>query len=122
MKSGPKMVDVGRRKFPSGAGLAAAGAAASAALPSAANAATGQARVEYPSNRLANVRDLKSDEAHAVPYPDPDASAVRLEPLARFDFGLECNPKAGPQQIVRIRILQSDYYCLRLRLKVITAP
>src|SRR5262245_19243686 len=40
--------------------------------------------------------------------------------LVRFDFGLECDPKAGPQQIVRIRKLQPDYYCLRLSFKFIT--
>ena len=40
--------------------------------------------------------------------------------LIRFDFGLECDRKAGPQQIVRIRKLQPEYYCLRLGLKFIT--
>jgi arsenite oxidase small subunit len=90
MKSCPKMVDVGRRKFLSGAGFAAAGAAASAALPSAATAAAGQARVEYPSSRLANIRELKPDEAHAVSYPDRDAPGVLLKLGKRVPTG------AGP--------------------------
>src|SRR5262249_497627 len=45
---------------------------------------------------------------------------AKLGLLIRFDFGLECDLKAGPQQIVRIRKLQPEYYCLRLSLKFIT--
>ena len=58
-----KMVDAGRRKFLTGAGLAAAGVAA-ARVPSLGRhePLRRRARVDYPSNRLANVRDLKVDE------------------------------------------------------------
>ena len=62
MTSCPKMVDAGRRKFLTGAGLAAAGMAAATVVPSPAESAPAPARVEYPSNRLANVRDLKPNE------------------------------------------------------------
>ena len=58
MTSCPKMIDAGRRKFLSGAGLAAAGMAAATVVPSPAESVPAPARVEYPSNRLANVRDL----------------------------------------------------------------
>jgi len=73
-----RMVDVGRRKFLSGAGITAAGAAAATVLPPPAKAASA-ARVEYPSNRLANVRDLKIDQPLNVSYPDADAPGVLLK-------------------------------------------
>ncbi len=44
-----RMVDVGRRKFMSGAGLAAAGVAVTSIAPTPAKAAPAAARVDYPS-------------------------------------------------------------------------
>jgi arsenite oxidase small subunit len=83
------MVDVGRRKFLSGAGMAAAGAAATGvAFP--AKAAPASARVDYPSNRLGNVRDLKVNEPINVSYPDSDAPGVLLKLGKRVPDG------AGP--------------------------
>jgi arsenite oxidase small subunit len=72
------MVDVGRRKFLSGAGITAAGAAAATVLPVPAKAASA-ARVDYPSNRLANVGDLKPNDPFNVSYPDADAPGVLLK-------------------------------------------
>jgi arsenite oxidase small subunit len=73
------MVDVGRRQFLSGASMAAAGvAAATVAMPQA-KAAPAPARVNYPSNRLANVSDLKLNEPLNVSYPDNDAPGVLLK-------------------------------------------
>ena len=43
------LVDAGRRRFLSGAGVAAAGAAATTMLPAGAEAAPSTARVNYPS-------------------------------------------------------------------------
>ncbi|OCK55890.1 arsenate reductase (azurin) small subunit [Bradyrhizobium sp. LMTR 3] len=74
-----RMVDVGRRKFLGGAGLAAAGAAASTIVSTQAKAAPPAARVDYPSNRLANVGDLKLNEPVNVSYPDGDAPGVLLK-------------------------------------------
>jgi arsenite oxidase small subunit len=75
-----RMVDVGRRKFMSGAGLAAAGVAVTSVVPSPqAKAAPAAARVDYPSNRLANVADLKVNEPLNVSYPDADAPGVLLK-------------------------------------------
>jgi len=54
------MVDIGGRKFLTGAGVAAAAAV------------TGSTWMEYPSNRLANVADLKINEPMDVRYPDGD--------------------------------------------------
>ena len=48
MTSCTKMVDAGRRKFLSGAGLAAAGVAAATVVPSPAESAPARARVDYP--------------------------------------------------------------------------
>ena len=64
MKSCPTMIDVGRRKFLTGAGVAAAGVAASTPcnVPTAAATPPVWLASNYPSNRLANVRDLKPNE------------------------------------------------------------
>ena len=90
MKACPKIVNAGRRQFVMGAGLAAAGAAAANMVPSPAKAAPAPARVDYPSNRLANIRDLKGNEAFAVAYPDKDAPGVLLKLGKRVPGG------AGP--------------------------
>ena len=57
MKRCQMMVDVGRRQFLSGASMAAAGVAAATVVMPQAKAAPAPARVNYPSNRLANVSD-----------------------------------------------------------------
>jgi arsenite oxidase small subunit len=88
MRACPKMVDAGRRKFLSGAGIAAAGAAAAAVTPPAAKAAPAQARVDYPSNRLVNLRDLKTDEPVNVAYPDSDAPGVLIKLGKRVPGGI----------------------------------
>ncbi|WP_075213959.1 arsenate reductase (azurin) small subunit [Mongoliimonas terrestris] len=81
MKRCDTLVDVGRRQFLRGAGIATVGAAtAVVTLPTPeAKAATPLARVSYPSNRLANVADLKVDEALDVAYPDADAPGVLIK-------------------------------------------
>ncbi|HEU0222102.1 MAG TPA: arsenate reductase (azurin) small subunit [Paracoccaceae bacterium] len=73
-----RMVDVGRRHFIRGGAVAAVGAAAAAFGVGDARAAT-LARVEYPSNRLANVADLAVNEPLEVAYPDADAPGVLLK-------------------------------------------
>ena len=88
MKSCPTMVDVGRRKFLSGAGLAAAGAAAATVVPPRAEAGPQLARLSYPSNRLANVSDLKPNAPLQVAYPDADAPGVLLKLGAKVPGGV----------------------------------
>jgi arsenite oxidase small subunit len=73
------MVDVGRRRFISRAGLAAASAAVTSITPSPTQAAIPGARVDYPVNRLANVKDLKLNEPLNVSYPDSNAPGVLLK-------------------------------------------
>jgi arsenite oxidase small subunit len=88
MKRCQSLVDVGRRQFLRGTGIAAAGLAAASTLPQQAKAATPLAGVSYPSNRLANVNDLKLNEPFEVSYPDPDAPGVLLKLGARVEGGV----------------------------------
>jgi arsenite oxidase small subunit len=88
MKQCKAMVDAGRRKFLSGAGVAAAGTVASGVMSSRPQAAPAPARVEYPVNRLANIRDLKLDEPVSVAYPDADAPGVILKLGRRVPTGI----------------------------------
>lgn len=83
------MADLGRRQFLKGGAFAAAGVAAAAAMPQQAKAQAA-ARVEYPSNRLANVADLALNEPLDVAYPDENAPGVLLKLGARVPGG------AGP--------------------------
>jgi arsenite oxidase small subunit len=88
MKSCQKMVDVGRRKFLSGASFAAVGAAAATVIPHGAKGAPAAARVDYPSNRLANIRDLKLNDPFKVSYPDGEAPGVLLKLGKRVPGGV----------------------------------
>lgn len=89
MTSCNKLVDLGRRQFLRGGSAIAAGTAAAAVLPKDAKA-HGGARVTYPSNRLANVKDLKVDDPVDITYPDGDSPGVLLKLGTRVDGG------AGP--------------------------
>jgi arsenite oxidase small subunit len=79
MKRCEALVDIGRRRFLTGAGVATAGAAAAAVMPSPAKAAPTAALVKYPTDRLANLSDLKVDEPFAVAYPDDEAPGVLIK-------------------------------------------
>ena len=91
MKRCQMMVDVGRRKFLTGASIAAAGAAAATVAMPQAKAAPAPARVDYPSNRLANVHDLKVNEPLNVSYPDNDAPGVLIKLGTRVPGGVGPN-------------------------------
>jgi arsenite oxidase small subunit len=78
MKRCNKLAEVGRRQFLTGAVVAAAAMPVVALLPEKARAA-GSARVDYPSNKLGNVADLKPNEPLEVSYPDEDAPGVLLK-------------------------------------------
>ena len=79
MKRCDRKVEIGRRQFLSGAGVAAAGAAAATVAPQKAAASPQLARLSYPSNRLANVSDLKADAPFRMTYPDAQAPGVLLK-------------------------------------------
>jgi len=76
-----RLVDVGRRQFLRGGLVGAAGAAAATVLPSAPAEARGVAlaMLDYPSNRLANIADLKVDQPMDIAYPDADSPGVLLK-------------------------------------------
>ncbi len=81
-------VALGRRQFLSGAGLGAALAATATVLPHDAKASPQLARVSYPSNRLANVADLKPNQPLQVAYPDANAPGVLLKIGAKVPGGV----------------------------------
>jgi arsenite oxidase small subunit len=88
MKRCDKLVDVGRRQFLRGAGVAAAGAATAAVVGRAAHAKPSPARVDYPSNRLANIKDLKVNTAKEIAYPDKESPGVLLKLGTRVPGGV----------------------------------
>jgi arsenite oxidase small subunit len=90
MKRCDRLAEVGRRRFLTGAFATAAAVPAAALFTEKAKAATGGARVDYPSNRLANVSELKPNETLEVSYPDDDAPGVLLKLGKRVPGG------AGP--------------------------
>ena len=76
MKRCDRLVDVGRRQFLRGAGVATAGAAAATVVATeTASAAPANAQIDYPSNKLANVKDLKVNVPVEIEYPDKDVNA-----------------------------------------------
>lgn len=74
-----KMVDLGRRQFLTGSGAAAAGVAAATVMPREAKAAPANAIIDYPSNKIGNVSDLKVNEPKDIEYPDADSPGVLLK-------------------------------------------
>ena len=86
-----RLVDAGRRAFFARSAAAAAGAVATAALPvTASRAAPSLALVNYPTRKLANLRDLKVNEPVDISYPDSDSPGVLLKLGSRVEGG------AGP--------------------------
>jgi arsenite oxidase small subunit len=72
------LVDVGRRQFLRGGAVAAVGAATGAVFTRETQAQPALARVSYPSNRLANIADLKPNEPLEVSYPDAAMPGVLI--------------------------------------------
>jgi arsenite oxidase small subunit len=73
------MVEVGRRQFLRGGIVAAAALPVVGLSAQQAKAATNGALVDYPTTRLANVKDLKPNEPLEIAYPDADAPGVLLK-------------------------------------------
>ena len=89
------LADVGRRQFLRGGTVAAASAAAVVVVGGEAlAAAVPGARVTYPSNRLANLADLKPNEPLEITYPDADSPGVLIKLGAKVPTG------AGPDSDV----------------------
>ena len=80
MKRCQALAEVGRRQFLRGGTVAAASAAAAVVVGGEAQAATvPNARVSYPTNRLANLADLKPNEPVEIAYPDADSPGVLIK-------------------------------------------
>jgi arsenite oxidase small subunit len=83
------LIEAGRRQFLRGAGFTMASAAVAAVAPAApARAAPASARVQYPANRLANLKDLKVDSPFDIVYPDADSPGVLLKLGTRVAGGV----------------------------------
>jgi len=90
MKGCDKLVDVGRRHFLRGGAMATAGAAAAAVVSTKAEAKPLPARVDYPSTRVGNVKDLKPNAPVSISYPDKSSPGVLIKLGTRVSGG------AGP--------------------------
>ncbi len=88
MKTCPKLVDLGRRQLLRGGATAVAGAAAATVMPARSAKATARAHVDYPSNRLANVKDLRVNTPMDIAYPDGESPGVLLKLGERVDGGV----------------------------------
>jgi len=89
MKSCDRMVNLARRQFLRGGATAAAATVAAGSLPAGrAEATPSLARVTYPSQRLANVKDLKVDQPVEISYPDKASPGVLLKLGRRVDGGV----------------------------------
>lgn len=88
MKGCNKLVDVGRRQFLRGGAMATAGAVAATVVPSEAKAKPLPARVDYPSTRLANIKDLKVNTSKDVAYPDKDSPGALIKLGTRVPGGV----------------------------------
>jgi arsenite oxidase small subunit len=74
------MVDIGRRQFLRGGAVAAASVATATVLPVQESKATGaNALIDYPSNRLGNIADLKVNEPIDINYPDENSPGILLK-------------------------------------------
>jgi len=75
-----KLVDVGRRQFLRGGATVAAGSlVATVVQPDKARATPALARVQYPSTKLGNLKDLKVDQPVEIKYPDDSSPGVLLK-------------------------------------------
>ncbi len=86
-----KLIDAGRRQFLRGGAVVAAGGLAVSGAPAVAQQARpAAARVDYPTQRLANINQLKPNEPLPIAYPDRDSPGVLLKLGTRVENG------AGP--------------------------
>ena len=89
MKRCNQMVELGRRQFLRGGATAVVTTAAAGALVAGkAEATPALARVNYPSQRLANVKDLKVDQPVEMTYPDKDSPGALIKLGHRVEGGV----------------------------------
>ena len=90
MRECRKLVEVGRRQFLKGSAATAGAIAATVAPRAPARATPVPARIDYPSNRLANIAELDVDQPLDIAYPDVDSPGVLLK------LGTAVEGGAGP--------------------------
>ena len=64
---------------PAGRGDCGGGRRAAGGMPRRANATPALARINYPSSKVANVKDLKPDQPVQIAYPDKDSPGVIIK-------------------------------------------
>jgi arsenite oxidase small subunit len=80
MRKCDRLVDIGRRQFLRGSATAAAvGVVATVTPAQPAKASVAPALVDYPSQKLANLADLKVDQPVEITYPDADSPGVLIK-------------------------------------------
>jgi arsenite oxidase small subunit len=88
MTSCNRLIALGRRQFLKGGATAAAATLGAAAIRRDARATPALARVTYPSTRLANVKNLKTDEPVQIQYPDKDSPGVIIKLGRKVEGGV----------------------------------
>ena len=74
-----RLVDAGRRQFLRGGVMGVAGVAAATVVPAGEAKAKSLALVTYPSEKLANIADLKVNEPMDINYPDAGSPGILLK-------------------------------------------
>ncbi|MGC2201985.1 MAG: arsenate reductase (azurin) small subunit [Stellaceae bacterium] len=88
MKSCNRLVELGRREFLRGGATAAVATVAAGAMPRQGDATPALARVNYPSTKLANLKDLKTDQPVQIAYPDKDSPGVIIKLGRKVEGGV----------------------------------
>ena len=88
MKSCDRVAELGRRQFLRGGATTAVATVASGVMPRDAEATPALARINYPSTRLANVRDLKVDAPVQIQYPDKGSPGVIIKLGRKVEGGV----------------------------------
>jgi arsenite oxidase small subunit len=88
MKACDQLIQLGRRQFLRGGATAAATAVAAGAIAGRAQATPALARINYPSTKLANVKDLKVDNPVQIAYPDADSPGVVIKLGRKVEGGV----------------------------------
>ncbi len=88
MKGENRPVELGRRQFLRRGATAAAATVAAGVTPRQGSATPALARVSYPSRKLANVKDLKTDQPVQIAYPDKDSPGVIIKLGRTVDGGV----------------------------------
>jgi arsenite oxidase small subunit len=88
MKTCNRLLDLGRRQFLRGGATAAAATVAAGIVPQRVGATPPLARITYPSAKLANLKNLKTDDPVQIQYPDKDSPGVIIKLGRKVEGGV----------------------------------